>query len=105
MELDNLDPKVLDLRARFNNAQVAVDRSYQIAKESFYPESKKVKNPDYKDDGKTHEWDWIDPTPEEKVTSYIKTARLLKLAIEADLNATLKVLEEAPNAKASGASA
>lgn len=92
---DLMDPKRQDLQARYTNAQFAVDLGYRLAKEVFYPESKLVPNPKFVEGTLTDQAQqiWVDPTPEEKIASYLACARALKVEIEKDLNDTLKVLE------------
>lgn len=85
----------LDRQARFQNAQVAVDMSYRLAKDIYYPESEKIPNPDYVEgkDGYNPKYDYKDPNPEQKLAAYVDCARKLRPYIQADLDSTLSILE------------
>ncbi len=81
-----IDPKLVDKRARFENARSAVAMAYQYAKELAYVEPEAVKGSDGK-------FNYIEPLVEAKVANLTKVARLLIPDIEKDLNATLTRLD------------
>ncbi len=91
---DLMDPKRLDMQARFNNAQIAVDMSYRLADKLIYIPEVKILNKDWKEgDEKYDKWTYVEATSTEKVSKMVEVARMLKTEIEKDLNETLKVLE------------
>lgn len=97
-----LDPKQVDLRARFQNAQIAVDSAYRLAQKMAYVPDTKALNPDWKEGEPSHaKWDYVTASTEQNVAEVVKVARLLKIEIEKDLNETLKVLEVSDGAKLS----
>lgn len=87
---DLMDPKRQELQARYTNAQFAVDLGYRLAKEVFYPD---IMETLVSAEGAEPKYKYEDPTADEKLASYIRCARVLKVEIEKDLNDTLKVLE------------
>lgn len=99
-----MSPKRLDMQARFNNAQIAVDLAYRYAKSLAYVPDVKVPNPDWKEGMSSYEkFTYTESTQEANVANLVKVARALKLEIEKDLNETLKVLEAQDGAKADAA--
>lgn len=90
-----LDPKQVELRAKYHNAQIAVDMAYRYAGKLYSIPEIKTLNPDY-EEGKSERYDkyiYTSPTTEQNAQELVKGARLLKIEIEKDLNDTLKVLE------------
>ena len=91
---NELDPKQVELRAKFQNAQIAVDLGYRLAEKQVYIADTKVLNPLWKEgDVNYDKFDYKEPTPEAKAAQLVALARILKVEIEKDLNDTLKVLE------------
>lgn len=89
-----MDPKRLDLQARYQNAQIAIDRSYDIAKRYANPPEVRIPNPLWKEGDPSYDKTaYVDPTDEQKAQSIVKLARMLRVDIENDLNETLKILE------------
>lgn len=94
MKAGKPDPKVMDMQARFNNAQIAVDMAYRLAKDIVYIPDVKIPNKDWKEgDASYDRYTYVEATSTEKVAALTLAARLLKSEIEKDLNDTLKVLE------------
>lgn len=91
---DLMNPTRLDMQARFNNAQIAVDMAYRIAEKNSYLADVKTLNPNWKEgDASYDKYDYTEAAPEAKIAKVVELARMLKPEIEKDLNDTLKVLD------------
>ena len=93
-----LDPKQVELRAKYTNAQIAVDMAYRYAGKVAYLRDTKVLNPEWKEDAGDKrpfesKYEYVDATSDAKIAELVRCARALKVEIEKDLNDTLKVLE------------
>jgi hypothetical protein len=86
-----MDPEFQVSQAKFTNAQVAVDKAYQLAARYLVAYSYSV---EYKDEkGETH-LRYVDRNTDERVAEVIRSARILAKAIQEDLDATLSVLDK-----------
>lgn len=93
--MGQVDPKTVELRAKFNNAQFAVDLSYKIAEKRAYTDDVKVLNPDWKEGDLNYDKHlYFNPTTEQIANSITSLARKLKPEIEKDLNDTLSILDK-----------
>lgn len=98
------DPKYIETRQKYSNAQIAVDIAYRVAIKHYYSPEKKELNPDWKEgDNAYDKYKYTDASNQERVTGLCEMARLLKIEIEKDLNDTLKVLEGANGAESTTA--
>ena|SRR3990167_10908572 len=92
---DLMDPKRLELQAKYHHAQIAVDRSYTLAEKNVYIPETKVLNPTWKEGDPTYDqYDRIEATADVRVAEISRVARLLKIEIEKDLNDTLHILDQ-----------
>jgi hypothetical protein len=89
-----MNPVRLDMQARFNNAQIAVDMSYRLAEKQVWIDDTKTVNPDWKEGDPTYDkMIHTSATAEQKTAELVRIARIIKTEIEKDLNDTLKILE------------
>ena len=89
-----MNPKRLEMQARFNNAQIAVDMSYRLAEKQVYIPETKILSSSWKEGDPTYDkHEYLEATSTEKIKKLVELARMLKPEIEKDLNDTLTVLE------------
>lgn len=91
--MQGFDPKLVELREKYQNARDALMLAYKYA-DSYYLNDSVTVNPQWVEGSTEKKYVHTPPTDEERIAHFFKVSRALAAEIQKDLDNTLNVLEE-----------